>query len=179
MCKHYFLFFAIVLLVGLIFFFKKEGLVTNIDEEVTFPVKKNELITKIQINCLVTSGDNWINLGDITIRDRQGNEVKYGNNEVYYGNKESWSGLPVQNLWDDSKASISASSREVENLIITLGAGVAVGSVQITNRQDCCWHRIANYRLSMYNIKNEELGFVNLDKLVGQGKTVRYTLNYT
>lgn len=158
----------------------KEGLVTNIDEEIKVNVKTNDLITRIQLNCLVTSGDNWINLGDITIRDKQGNEVKYGNNpeDVYFGLRDSWYKQWNKQLWDDSKTSFGHSGREVDNLIIQLGAGVAVGSVQITNRQDCCWHRIKNYRLSVYNKGNDEIGMVNLDSLVGQGKTVRYTLVY-
>jgi hypothetical protein len=69
------------------------------------------------------------------------------------------------------------SSRDVENLIINLGTGVNVGSVQITNRDDCCWGRIGSYRLSVYNSKNDELGFVNLTDMVGKGKTVRYILD--
>jgi len=180
MYKNYLLLAVLLLLLILVFVSKKERFVSDkeINEEVNVTMKNNDLVTRIQLNTNVTSGDNWINLGDITIRDKRGAVVNYGNtNDVYFGNRQNWGGLPVQNLWDDSKVSISASNREVENLIINLPT-IDVGSVQITNRQDCCWHRIGGYRLSIYGKNNEEIGMVNLDKLVGQGKTVRYNLVY-
>jgi hypothetical protein len=176
----YMLLFIAIFFFCLLFFTGKEGLVTNIDQEVTMNVTTNDIITRVQLNCMVTSGDNWINIGDITIRDKQGNQVNYGNNpdDVYFGMKENWYKPWNKNLWDDSKTSFGHSGREVDNLIIQLGSGVPIGSIQITNRQDCCWHRIRNYRLSVYNSKNDEIGSVKLDSLDGQGKTVRYTLAY-
>jgi len=173
---NYLLCFSILLLILLIFISRKEGLVTNIDEEIRVPVISKDLITKIQLNTEVLSGDAWINLGDITLRDKAGNQIYYGNtNDVYFGNRrEEWS---IQNLWDDNKYSGGHSNREAENLIIKLKP-VELGSVQITNRQDCCWHRIGNYRLSIYNYKNEEIAFIKLNNLVGQGKTVLYKLSY-
>lgn len=170
---------------------RKEGLVTKIDEEITVPVIKNDLITRIQINNRLKPqdsnrpfGDAWINLGDITIRDRAGNQINYGNtNNVSFGNKGNWTGnwngytqLPVQHLWDDNKTSMAHASREFENLIIKL-APVAVGSIQITNRTDCCERRIGNYELALYN-NNDRIGYVLLDKLVGLGKTVLYKMSY-
>jgi len=170
--------FVILLLILLIFLSRKEGLVTNIDEEINVPLTKNDLVVKIQLNTEQLSGDVWINLGDITLRDRAGNQIYYGNtNNVYFGNRQNWDGWPVSNLWDDNKYSGGHARREAENLIIKLNP-VELGSVQITNRQDCCWHRIGPYRLSIYNYKNEEIGSIKLDKLVGQGKTVRYNMTY-
>ena len=180
MKEKHLLFIIILLLILLIFVSRKEGLDTNIDEEINVPVIKNELISRIQLNCLVLSGDAWINLGDITLRDRNGNQINYGNtNNVYFGNKSNWPGWPVQHLWDNDKYSGAHSSpdRPVENLIITLNP-VALGSVQISNRQDCCWHRIGNYELAIYNDKNEKIGYTKLDKLASQGKTIRYNMTY-
>jgi hypothetical protein len=214
MKEKHLLFIIILLLILLIFVSRKEGLDTNIDEEINVPVIKNELISRIQLNCLVLSGDAWINLGDITLRDRNGNQINYGNTtNVYFGNKGHWntgewrhqytppiwrgwwsrwgrgwnggwewkwvvtSNLPVDNLWDNDKYTMGHSSREVENLIININP-VALGSVQITNRQDCCWHRIGNYELAIYNDKNEKIGYTKLDKLASQGKTIRYNMTY-
>jgi len=187
MCKNTPLYLSIFFLGILILVPRLEGLELNATE-VEFPLKKGGLITRVQLNTNKPSGDYWINLGDITIRDGDGKEIKYGNTtNVYFGNKGNWGGLPVQHLWDDSPTSMGHSSREVENLVIELGAQ-PVGSIQITNRTDCCWHRIAGYRLSVYGQNNEELGSIDLDKpddpnnptntLVGQGKSVRYKLKY-
>ena len=194
-----YLLLVVVFFLGITIFIPKlEGLETNIDEELSIQMKKNELVTKIQLNTLITRGDAWFNLGDITIRDKEGNEVNYGNNQdVQFGSGGNWYGqLPPSNLWDDSKTSMAHSNREAENLIIKLGSGSEIGSVQISNRQDCCWHRIGNYRMSFYNKNNEVIGYVNLDgtdytgnpkspkspekivTLVGQGKTVKYNLVY-
>jgi len=175
--------FVILLLFLLIFISRKEGLNTNINEEISVPVIKNDLITRIQLNNRLEEGstpygDAWINLGDITLRDRAGNQINYGNtNNVYFGNRGNWGGLPVQNLWDNDKVSMGHASREIENLIINL-TPVAVGSVQITNRTDCCWNRIGYYELALYNDKNEKIGFVMLDRLIGQGKTILYKMSY-
>jgi hypothetical protein len=172
--------FVILLLFLLIFISRKEGLNTNIDEEISVPVIKKDLITRIQLNTQVLSGDAWINLGDITLRDRDGNQIYYGNtNNVYFGNRGNWPGWPVQHLWDNDKYSGAHSSpdRQVENLIININPS-ELGSVQITNRQDCCWHRIGNYELALYNHKNEKIGYINLDRLAFQGKTVLYKMSY-
>ena len=177
------MFFVILSLIILIFLSKKEGLITTIDEEVNVPVKNKDLVVRIQLNCLVQPGtipwdDAWINLGDITIRDRNGNQINYGNTtKVHFSNYENWDGLPVQNLWDDNKASMGHSRRGLENLIIKLDP-VAVGSVQITNRQDCCWHRVVNHELVLYNNLNDPIANIKLDRLYGQGKTVKYNFTY-
>jgi len=167
----------------LIFISRKEGLVTNIDEEISVPVITKDLVVKIQLNIQVIPGqieydDTWINLGDITLRDRAGNQIYYGNtNNVYFGNRGNWGGLPVQQLWDNDKYSMGHSSRALENLIIKLNP-VELGSVQITNRQDCCWERIGNYELALYNYKNDKIGFIKLDKLAFPGKTILYKMSY-
>jgi hypothetical protein len=195
MHSNYPLFFVILSLFVLIFITKKEGLDTNIDEEINVPIKTNDLIAKIQINFQGVKGqklpsgpDAWINLGDITLRDRNGNQINYGNtNSVYFGNKGNWEGLPVQNLWDNDKVSMGHASREYEVLIIDLlrvqrhlyrwDNMFQLGSVQITNRSDCCEWRIGNYELALYNVKNEKTSIM-LDKLAFKGKTVRYNMVY-
>jgi hypothetical protein len=185
--NHLSLCFVILLLFLLIFISRKEGLVTNINEEIVVPVNKNVLITKIQLNIRLQEGsrpygDAWINLGDITLRDRAGNQINYGNtkqnpNNVYFGGGGNWPGLPVEQLYDNDKVSMGHANRELENLIINLNPPVAIGYVQITNRTDCCWNRIGNYELALYN-NNDRIGYVMLDRLVGQGKTVLYKMTY-
>jgi len=191
MNSNYPLFFVILLLVVLIFIRKKEGLVTTIDEEINVPVIKNDLIVRIQLNIQIQIGqprssDAWLNIGDITLRDRAGNQIYYGNtNNVYFGNHQNWTGnwngytqLPVSHLWDNNKDSMAHTNREFENLIINL-APAALGSVQITNRSDCCEWRIGYYELALYNDKNEKIGFIKLDRLATQkGKTVLYKMSY-
>ena len=181
--KNISLFFVILLLIVLIFVSRKEGLVTSIDEEITVPIK-NDKVVRIQLNNQLRPGqaqpfgDAWINLGDITLRDKDGNQINYGNtNNVYFGNKGNWGGLPVQQLWDNDKVSLGHASREYENLIINLNP-VELGSVQITNRQDCCEKRIGNYEMALYNDNNERIGYTKLENLVGLGKTVRYNMSY-
>ena len=173
--------FVFLFLILLIFFSRKEGLVTNIDEEITVPVMTKDLVVRIQINSQVLSGDAWINLGDITLRDRDGNQIYYGNtNNVYLGDRSNWPGWPVQHLWDNDKNSGAHSSpgRPVENLIINLNP-VALGSVQITNSHHCCEWRIGNYELAIYNYKNDKIGSIKLDRVATQtSKTVLYKMSY-
>lgn len=151
---------------------------------VDFKLLKDMPITRIEILPNYPSGDYWINLGDITVRDKSHQEINI-QGRPRFGNGGNWGGLPPSNLTDNDRASIGHSSREVETLIIDLPGPTEVGFIQITNRQDCCWHRIAGYRLALYN-NNELLGARNFDNptdpnnatntLVGQGKSIQYKI---
>jgi hypothetical protein len=184
--------FVILLLFVLIFVSRKEGLDTKIDEEIIVPVTKNDLIASIQILNRLKPGDTnrpfgdaWLNLGDITIRDKAGKKIDYANtNKVYFASRKNWTGnwngyteLPVKYLWDENKTSMAHANKEYEDLIIDL-TPVAVGSVQITNRSDCCERRIGNYELTLFNSDKKSIGYVRLDNLVGLGKTVLYKMSY-
>jgi hypothetical protein len=175
---------AFFLFLLLFFFPGKEGLGTSPDIEVPLQLKSQSLVTKIQINTNVVTGDAWINLLDITIRDGKGEIVDYGKTgNVYFGNRQDLGGYPKTNLWDDEtgrtpeQRSFGHSSRSPENLVINLGKEVDVGSIQITNRNDCCWDRIGKYRLAVYH-NSEILGEVSLAELAYKGKTIRYNLNH-
>ena len=174
------LLFVVFLLGVSIIYPKFEGMETPSNATVDLKLTKNALVTKIQINSNKMSGDYWINLGDITVRNKQGQQVNI-QNRAQFGNG---GGVP-NSLSDNDRISMGHSTREVENLVIQLPEPTDVGTIQITNRQDCCWHRIGGYRLSVYN-NTELLGEIYLDNpsdpnnakntLVGQGKSVTYRL---
>ena len=68
-------------------------------------------------------------------------------------------------------------SSPVDTWTIKFGTPQNIGSIQITNRKDCCWTRIQNYDLLFY-INNEIIGSKSLFTLGkdNQGNTVKYIL---
>jgi hypothetical protein len=183
-----YLFIAIVFFFLLFFFQGKDGFGVKADKDIDVPLNSNALVTQIIINPNVPVGtdDSWINLLDIDIRDTGTNRIDYGKNKnnVSFQGGSNWPGYPVEELWNNEydlpieRRSMGHARPEnpVDRLIIKLEGGVQVGFIQITNRWDCCWHRIGKYRLSIYN-QDTLLGEVSLQELAFQGRTVRYKLN--
>jgi len=183
-----YLFIAIVFFFLLFFFHGKEGYGINADKDVIVKLNSSSVVTQIRINPNVPAGtdDSWINLLDIDIRDTKNVRIDYGKNKnnVYFQGGSNWPGYPVEELWNDEygrpmngrSMGHARPERPADALIINLGGGFDVRSVQITNRWDCCWHRIAKYRLTIYN-NDTVLGEVSLQELAFQGRTVRYLLD--
>ena len=120
--------------------------------------------------------DAWINLNEITILDTNGSVVKYweGGNTVSLRNGEH-SSARYSYLYDDNENTLSHANTPIDTLTIKFSTPVKVGSVQITNRKDCCWTRIQNYDLLMF-VKNEIIGSTPLITLGKDNKpqTVKY-----
>jgi hypothetical protein len=120
--------------------------------------------------------DGWINLNEITILDTNGSVVKYweGGNTVSLRNGEH-SSARYSYLYDDNENTLSHANTPIDTLTIKFSTPVKVGSVQITNRKDCCWTRIQNYDLLIF-VKNEIIGSKPLITLGKDNKpqTVKY-----
>ena len=120
--------------------------------------------------------DGWINLNEITILDTNGTVVKYweGGNTVSLRNGEH-SSARYSYLYDNNENTLSHANTPIDTLTIKFSTPVKVGSVQITNRKDCCWTRIQNYDLLLF-VKNEIIGSTPLITLGKDNKpqTVKY-----
>jgi hypothetical protein len=120
--------------------------------------------------------DGWINLNEITILDTNGSVVKYweGGNSISLRNGEH-SSARYSYLYDDNENTLSHATTPIDTLTIKFSTPVKVGSVQITNRKDCCWTRIQNYDLLLF-VKNEIIGSIPLITLGKDNKpqTVKY-----
>jgi hypothetical protein len=120
--------------------------------------------------------DGWINLNEITILDTNGTVVKYweGGNSISLRNGEH-SSARYSYLYDNNENTLSHANTPIDTLTIKFSTPVKVGSVQITNRKDCCWTRIQNYDLLIF-VKNEIIGSKPLITLGKDNKpqTVKY-----
>jgi len=121
--------------------------------------------------------DGWINLSEITILDKNKNIVQYwtGNNSIAFGKGEN-SGAPLSNAYDDKNTLFHANA-PIDTLTITLNPPVDVISIKISNRTDCCWTRIQNYNMNLYN-NTKILASHPLSTLgkSNKGNTVKYIL---
>jgi hypothetical protein len=93
---------------------------------------------------------------------------------TYFDNGEHES-FPVRHLWDDNMDSMGHSAQTRANLLVNFNSPQEVGSVQITNRLDCCWDRIQNYNLVLYK-KGKVIGNKPLNQLGAARRTVNYIL---
>ena len=120
--------------------------------------------------------DGWINLNEITILDTNGSVVKYweGGNSISLRNGEH-SSARYSYLYDDNENTLSHATTPIDTLTIKFSTPVKVGSVQITNRNDCCWTRIQNYDLLLF-VNKEIIGSTPLITLGKDNKpqTVKY-----
>jgi hypothetical protein len=123
------------------------------------------------------TADGWINLTEITILDKDNKNVQYwtGNNKIAFGRGE-WASNPLSNAYDNKNTLFHANA-PIDTLTITLNPPVNIGSVKISNRTDCCWTRIQNYNMNLYN-NNKILASHPLSTLgkSNKGNTVQYNL---
>jgi hypothetical protein len=124
------------------------------------------------------TADGWINLTEITILDKNNNNVQYwtGNNSIALANGDHPT-APLSRAYDDDSTTLFHSTTPMDTLTITLNPAVNIGSVQISNRMDCCWTRIQNYNINFYN-NNQLLAshpLLTLGKS-NKGNRVKYVL---
>jgi hypothetical protein len=168
------------LVVLLISFYSVESFISSNNTSM-IELTKDLPISKIELECVrEPKNDAWINLIDITILDEDENKVIYWNspNSVNFGNgnlgyQNSYG--PIQNLYDDAVDTIGHSSTAPDKLTILLSPEIKLGSIQITNRKDCCSERIQKYDLNLYN-KDELIGKKQLTSLGELGKSVTYLI---
>ena len=124
------------------------------------------------------AADGWINLTEITIFDKNNNNVQYwtGNNSIAFANGQH-PNFPLSRAYDNNENSLFHSNTSIDTLTITLNPAVNISSVQISNRMDCCWTRIQNYDIVFYN-NNQILASHSLLTLgkSNKGNTVKYVL---
>jgi hypothetical protein len=197
------LFLSFILIILIILFFiilynffniNREGLVSPTYIE-NIMMTDNKPITSIQIEYAgarvyrsdgnnITNpqyhpaADGWINLTEITIFDKNNNNVQYwtGNNIIAFANGQ-YPNLPLSHAYDNNDNSLFHSNTSIDTLTITLNPAVNISSVQISNRTDCCWTRIQNYDIVFYN-NNQILASHSLLTLgkSNKGNTVKYVL---
>jgi hypothetical protein len=129
-----------------------------------------------EIDRIGDQNNSMINLSELVIYDKNNKRIPYWNGQVYFegGN---WDGIPIQGLWNDNHGSMGHSLNPRANLIVNFSSPQEVGSIQITNRLDCCEDRIQNYNLVLYK-KGKVIGSTKLFQLGARGRTVNYVLVY-
>lgn len=134
-------------------------------------------VSQIKITCK-REPNEYLNLVDLTLYDDQDNKVNYWdspnsvnlvNGNQGFGNDHG----PIQNLYDDNVDTLIHSSTSPDQLIIVLNPPLKIGSIQLTNRKDCCFDRIKQYDLELYS-QNGLIGSKPLTNLAEQGKSVTY-----
>lgn len=134
-------------------------------------------VSQIKITCK-RDPNEYLNLVDLTLYDEKDNKVKYWespnsvnlvNGNQGFGNDHG----PIQNLYDDNVDTLIHSSTSPDQLIIVLNPPLKIGSIQLTNRKDCCFDRIKQYDLELYS-QNGLIGSKPLTNLGEAGKTVTY-----
>jgi len=134
-------------------------------------------VSQIKIICKREPSE-YLNLVDLTIYDEKDNKINYWDSpnsvNLANGNQgfENQHG-PIQNLYDDNVDTLIHSATSPDQLIIVLNPPLKIGSIQLTNRKDCCFDRIKQYDLELYS-QNELIGSKPLTNLGEAGKTVTY-----
>ncbi len=173
-------FIAIVLFILGFYFYSIESFIT-INATSNFVLDKKKPVTKISFKPKNNNADDdaAINLADISILDKKDNKIEYWklpNTANFEKGDTGWYGWgPIYMLWDGNPNTTGHSTVSPDTLNIVLNPPVEIGSIQITNRPDCCSHRIAKYDMVFYN-NAEEIGRKPLTNLGENGKSVNYLI---
>lgn len=166
---------AFILLISL-FFYSVESFI-NVNATSSIELKKKKPVSKILFQHM-GGEDAAINLADISILDKKDVKIEYWKepNSAHFGNGDkgwnnSWG--PIENLWDGNINTTGHSTTSPDTLTILLNPPVEIGSIQITNRPDCCAWRIPKYDLVFYN-DTEEIARKPLKNIDENGKSVNY-----
>jgi len=180
--SNYLLVFAMFLFLALTFYSVESFITSNATSLIH--LTKDMPISKIELECVrEVNGDTWINLADLTIIDEHDKKVQYwvAPNSVHMANGDlgylhQWG--PIHELYDGNVNTCAHSSTSPDKLTIILSPPLKLGSIQITNRNDCpgCDIRIMKYDMKLYN-KEELLGSKPLTNLGEVGKTVTYLIS--
>jgi hypothetical protein len=176
---NYFILFALCLLLFLSFYSVETFIIS--DNTSLIQLNQDLPVQSIVIACRREPvEDGFINLADLTILDDQDNVVKYWespnmveleNGNLGYGGEHG----PIQNLYDGNVDTIIHSSSAPDKLIIKLSPPIKIGSIQITNRKDSHYERIAQFDLEFYG----DSGLIiskPLTNLGEAGKTINYLM---
>lgn len=172
---------ALVLLMSLSFYFYSIESFINSNSTSIIQLNKDSPVSRIELVCVrEPKNDAWINLADITILDENENKVTYWTapNSVQMANGNLGhlhQYGPIQNLYDGNIDTLAHSSTAPDKLTITLNPELKLGSIQITNRKDCCAERIQKYDMNLYN-KDELIGNKSLANMGENGKSVTYVI---
>jgi len=178
-----FLILVIILLFLSFFFYTVEGFVNDDIHDSVIVVTDSGPIDSVHIRYDADregkdqiGGQNPgpINISDLVIYNKNHKRIPYWNGEVYFEDG-GHPAFPVRHLWDERRDTFAHSLTERANMIVKLNPPEEVGSIQITNRQGCCWDRIQNYKLVIYK-GGREIGSTRLFQLGNNGKTVNYIL---
>jgi len=178
-----FLLLVILLFILSFFFYTVETFVTDNSHDCAIFVTESGPYESVQIRYdtnrdprdrIGNQNVSMINFTELVIFDKNKKRIPYWNHQVYFegGN---WPGYPVNNLWDDNMNSFGSSAGPRSNLIVKFNSPQEITSIQLTNRQDCCWDRIQNYNLILYK-SGRVVGNTPLIQLGTSRKTVNYIL---
>ncbi len=141
---------------------------------------ENLPITKIEIECTRYSiKSDQIQLKGITILDNQDGVVEYWKapHQIYFSNGNlGWVNRKGQIQYIQERKEIyQPSVTEPDKVTLRLNPGVFISSLQLTNREDCCFDLIKKYNVKLYH-HEMLLGNKPLYSLGEKGKSVTYIL---
>jgi hypothetical protein len=122
---------------------------------------QNQLVTKVRIVC---NNNNWLQLAQVVVYDQNDNIIK--NNGINATNP-GWgtnNTIPVDgnNKARSHPYEYHSGSSSCPFWEITINP-TNIKNVVIYNRTDCCWDRLASFKLVLYNSSSIELTSVNLN----------------
>jgi hypothetical protein len=138
-------------------------------------------ITQIELACIRDiQKEDQINLTDIVILDENDNKLDYWNapNRIYFANGNlGWVNQEgqIKHLYDRNPNAISPEIMEPDKITILLSPAKILGSIQITNRTDCCFELVKKYDLKLYH-QETLIGKKPLTNLGEKGKSVTYVI---
>lgn len=175
-----YLWIAIILFCLTFSFYSVESFVSSIDA-ININITEDLPVTHIQFILLgLDDKEAYINLSELRILDENNSIVKYWepqNSLEFEGGNDGYQGKlgPIKNLYDGNPDTFAHSTNAPDALYISLNPPVKLGSIQLTNRKDCCEKRIEKYTMRLYNW-GKVIGETRLNELAEKGKTVTYVL---
>jgi len=147
----------------------------NSNATTSVELNQNLPITRIEIMCVRDSvPDELLDLKDITILDLNDNPIEFWS----LPNKVSFSkGTLMQGnrTYKRNRDAFTPSFPVPDKIILQFNPEVRIATIQITNRNDCCFEMIKKYDLKLYN-QNVLIGSKPLTNLGENGKSVTYVV---
>ena len=153
-------------------FYSTESFI-NSNATTSIELTQNLPISRIEMVCVRNSlPDELLDVTNITLLDSNDNLIDFWElpNQVSFSKGTL---LQENRTYKRNQDAFTPSFPVPDNIIIQLNPEVRVGSIQITNRKDCCFEMIKKYDLKLYN-QNVLIASKPLTNLGENGKSVTY-----